>query len=383
MESDATFVVPGVRREDLRPLEDALDGMKVPVKALANSHRSGALVRGVSLDLPGTTPFPSQVFALEGFNVALGCYSFPRGATGSGHSTESALCRCLERKRAEITEALTKDPDIKAEMGSAFAGGISIFRVDQNRWGIAVKSHCDARTFKLLREIGGTPLQDCSSAIQENQRQCVVGNQAVASKIADIIGATLSEESMTLENTVMGSRLLIGASTVVFGSGSNIYVPMLVGTTQLSLSPEQVRGEPFCMAWQGTIGALNLPNEDECMFLDLSPPGAYSVLPCQHITMQSSVESNVLYAPTAFPKLGYDGHSAQFLNDSKADPYHSLAAVRAIVSRVSQVDLMHENVHTDLAEATASLAHAKCCPSTVPSSRTLHEASALFRAKQK
>lgn len=374
-----TFLTEGIQREDLNPLETALGLTKVPVKCLQNSHRCGSLVRGLTIELPGTTPFPSQLFMLEGFNTAQGCYSFPRGAIGSAHSTESALCRCLERKRAEIESALRTDSEIRDELGSCFNGGVSIFRVNQNKWGISVRSHNDARTHKLLKSLRGKPLQDCSDEIQENQRQAVVGNGAVAAKLADILGCVLSEESMTIENTVMNSKLLLGASTCVFGSGSNVYVPMLIGTAQLHLTPEQTRGEPFCMPWRSTMGALEQPNADECFFLSLSPAGRYTTLVSQHITMQIPVETNILYAASPYCKLAYDGHCATFLNEGRADPYHSLAALRAITAKLNAVKLLEDNISDSLSEASRDLINSPCTPATVPSALTLAAASDLLK----
>lgn len=374
-----TFLTEGVQREDLNPLETALGLTKVPVKCLQNSHRCGSLVRGLTVELPGTTLFPSSLFMLEGFNVALGCYSFPRGAIGSAHSTESALCRCLERKRAAIEAAMRNDPVVRDEMGSCFNGGVSVFRINQNKWGISVRSHNDARTHKLLRNIRGKPLQDCSGEIQENQREAVVGNGTVAAKLAEILGCTLSEESMTIENTVMNSKLLLGASTCVFGSGSNVYVPMLIGTAQLHLTPEQTKGEPFCMPWSPTMGALDQPNEDECFFISLSPAGRYKTLASQHITMQLPVETNVFYAVSPFCKLGFDGHSASYLSEGRADPYHSLAALRAITARLNTVKLLDDNVSDSLREASANLIDSPCVPSTVPSALTLAAAGELLK----
>lgn len=381
MSRGGTFLVEGVQRNDLNALERALGLTNVPVKVLPNAHRCGSLVRGLKLELPGTTPFPAECFALEGFNVCLGSYSFPRGAIGSAHSTESALTRCLERKKAEIEEALKRDPAIKVELGSSFAGALSIFRVNQSKWGISLKTHNDTRTYELLKTIGGTPIQDCTAAIQENQKACVIGNQTVAARLAEILGATLQEESMTLENTVMGSNLLLGSATVVFGNGNNVFCPLLIGTAELPLTPEQIRGEPFCFPWRATAGSLDLPNEDECMFMDLSPKGCYSALSCQQVTMQLPVETNVFFAVPCFPKLGFDGHTASWLNSGKASSFHSLATVRAITSQLNSVNLLDEDVHTELEHASRDVLSAPCTPSTVPITHTLAEAGRLFSAK--
>jgi len=63
-----TFLSEGVGKTDLAPLEYLLgDACKVPVTVLEGAHKCGGMVRGLTITMPGTAPFPSSLFALEGF----------------------------------------------------------------------------------------------------------------------------------------------------------------------------------------------------------------------------------------------------------------------------------------------------------------------------
>ena len=374
-----SLCVPGIPAKRLQSISDLLnDDPDKKIRVSAHAHTIGSVCRGIEIELSKSIPFPTELFLLEGLSVLTCCYSFGRLVKGTKYYVERGLYNLCQDSAPRLREMFTLDSELGKKLGSSTpTPAISICRLSSNKWGLVVRSHDQDLTVRTLSKLRGVNTADAGAIINEHLQEAALENADIANAVAKELGIDkLSEESMFCESTVIDNKIYLGCGILL--RGTRALVPTLSGTVDIALEPQGAT----TMQVQGTVGALELPDEEtDSIFISSARQGMYDQHMIQHLTVGGEPETNLLLIVGVASKFSYDGLMASFLSNNRADGYHTLAYFRSLSAALLACDLLHTS---DIAESVKSKikdGSTECSPKTVPSQGTLLALTRMFNEK--